>query len=285
MHTVTLQPPSYSDLSSPVTAIGSPGGTPARQLTEPLRELCAFALLAGNAVFLLLGISRLFIVIDGWASQFGQRCVLVYPTFVGLVSLALPMGALLLATHLAPMIPRSKLVVLGVAIEYGVSALFGVITFLGAFAHGLSSARETLEGTLERGVWLAFLVLACVIALRLQLRLYPPTPRRPAYADAYLPTTYGKPYPGQPLYPQSYPTRTNGSAATVVASGAVPPTDPFDDAATSGSGWPAVPPPPMPTLLLDADPTTRIELPVPAESGGEATQIMRAPEEVSEAAE
>jgi hypothetical protein len=136
-------------------------------------------------------------VIDGWASQFGQRCAAVFPIFVGPLSLALPMAALLLATHVSPMVARSKLVLLGVLIEYGVSALFGAITFLGAFAHGLYSARLTVEGTLERAVWLAFLVLVCVISVRLQLRLYPrPTPQ--TYADPYLPTTYGRPYPGQP---------------------------------------------------------------------------------------
>jgi hypothetical protein len=244
-----------------------------------MRELCALALLAGNAVFLFLGLSRLFFVIDGWASEFGQRCLTVFPTFVGIVSLAAPMAALLLATHIAPMVTRSKLVVLGVIIEYGVSALFGVISFLGAFAQGLNSVRATLEGTLERGVWLAFLVLACVIAARLQMRLYPRPKPQPVAEPSYLPTSYGQPYPGQPLYPQSYPAqRRNGVVRAAVAE----PIDPFEAAVTSGSGWPAVPPPPMPSpLLIDPDPTTRLELPVPvtAELSGEETQIVRAPGE------
>ena len=249
----------------------TPGGTPARQLTEPMRELCALALLAGNAVFLVLGVSKLMFVIDGWASHFGQRCVIVFPTFVGLLSLAMPMAALLLATHISPMVPRSKLVLLGVLIEYGVSALFGAITFLGAFANELSSARLTIEGTLERAVWLSFLVLVCVISVRLQLRLYPRPKPRP-YADPYLPTTYGQPYPGQPLYPQTYPPQRHNGGSPASISG-----DPIVAPATSGSGWPAVPPPPMPSpLVVDPDPTTRIELPVPvtAELGGDATQVI-----------
>jgi hypothetical protein len=170
------------------------------------------------------------------------------------------------------------LVVLGVTIEYGVSALFGVISFLGAFGQGLNSVRATLEGTLERGVWLAFLVLACVIAVRLQMRLYPPaTPQR--YVEpAYLPATYGQPYPGQPLYPQAYPSQRRNGVTLAIAE----PTDPFESVVTSGSGWPAVPPPPMPSpLLIDPDPTTRIELPVPvtAQLSLEETQIVRAPDE------
>src|SRR5262249_22091930 len=190
------KPPRYPELSSPGTAVGG-SGTPARLLTEPMRELCALALLAGNAVFLFLGVSRLFFVIDGWGSQFGSRSVDVFPTFVGPVSLGLPVAALLLATHISPMVARSRAILLVVLVEYGASALFGLITFLGAFAHGLSSARATVEGTLERGVWLTFLVLACTFAVRLQVGLFPRARRR-LYAARYLPTTYGQPYPGQP---------------------------------------------------------------------------------------
>ena len=71
---------SYPDVSSPVT--------------EPLRELSVLGLLAGNAVFLFLGFSDLFIVIDRWASDFGLRCAQVFSTFVGPISLGLPVVAL-----------------------------------------------------------------------------------------------------------------------------------------------------------------------------------------------
>ncbi|MDT5028211.1 MAG: hypothetical protein QOE61_4637, partial [Micromonosporaceae bacterium] len=98
-------------------------------------------LLAGNAVFLLIGFSDLFFVIDRWASDFGLRCAQVFATFVGPVSLILPIAALLLATHVTPMLRRSRQVLIAVLAELGVSALFGAITFLGAFAHDLGSPR------------------------------------------------------------------------------------------------------------------------------------------------
>ena len=83
-------------------------------------------------------------------------------------------------------------------------ALFGFITFLGAFAHDLSSARDTIEGLMERSVWLGFLVIACIVVVRVWMGLYPP-PKPRAY-QTYLPQpTYGRPYPGQPLYPQGDP--------------------------------------------------------------------------------
>ncbi len=317
---MTLQPTSYSELSSPVTAVGT-GGTPARQLTEPFRELASLALLAGNAVFLLLGIGGLLFVIDGWADQFGQRCAALFGDFVGLVPLGLPMVALVLATHVAPMVLRARLIAIAVLIEFGVSALFGAITFLGAFAHDLTSTRATIDGLLERGVWLTFLVLACVLAARVWLGLFA-APRRGAYAPIGQPS-YGRPYPGQPVYPPaSYapgiaraagaqdtpitampsvpavggttrgaptiappafgiptialpavgvpatrPAET-GSPAAPAASAPHSPAAPAASAphspaanatASSGTGWPAVPPPPMPApLILDADPTTRI---------------------------
>ncbi len=277
---MTLQPPSLSERTSPVTAAGKPGGTPARQVTEPIREVSALALLAGNAVFLLLGVSRLLFVLDGWSSSFGQRCTDAFPTFVGLLSLGLPMASLLVATHIKPMVLRSRQILLTVLIEYAVSAVFGAVTFLGAFAHGLNSARATIEGILQRGVWLAFLILVCVVAVRIQLRLFP-RPKPAPYAAGYLPTSYGQPYPGQPMFPQTYPPQRpagGGSPAstsgdpyatqttvpqtsvpqtsvpqTTVPQATVPQTVAAQNTAaraTSGSGWPAVPPPPMPAPLV-----------------------------------
>jgi hypothetical protein len=120
-------------------------------------------------------------------------------------------------------------------------------------------------------------VLVCVISVRLQLRLYPGRKPQP-YGGQYLPSTYGQPYPGQPLYPQAYPPQRNNGGSPASISG-----DPFVPPATSGSGWPAVPPPPMPSpLVVDPDPTTRIELPVPVtgEFGGDTTQVLRAPNSV-----
>jgi hypothetical protein len=269
-----------------------------------MRELIALALLAGNAVFLFVGVCRLFFVLTGWVELFGQRCEANFPTFVGLVSLVLPMAALILATHIKPMVPRTRAIVLAVAIEYGASAVFGLVTFLGAFAHDLDSPGDTIEGLLERGVWIAFLVLACVLVARVQMGLFPRPAARPyAQPQSYLPTTYGQPYPGQPLYPQTYPpARTSpatGSTPTVATAGspagslaggspaggspaAGSPVTGDPNAATQRSGWPAVPPPPMPALpTVDADPTTRIALPVPptTDLDGDATQIVKAPEE------
>jgi hypothetical protein len=246
---VTFAPNPYSERSD------SDGGNGprARRFTEPLRELSVFALLGGNAVFLLIGVTRLFVVIDGWASDFGRRCDETFPTFVGPASLGLPVLAVLLATHVEPMVPRTRLVLLAAIAEYGVSAFFGVLTFLGAFAYDLRSPRAVIEGVLVSGVWLAFLVLGCLLLYRIWRGLFPPAPPRSPVYGGYAPTTYGKPYPGQPMYPQP------GTPASPAGQ------------SPAAAGWPEVPPPPMPApITIEADPTTRLT-PVPVEPGAEPT--------------
>jgi hypothetical protein len=272
---VTLQP-NHSDLSSRVT---TEVGTPARQITEPLREISALALLAVNAVLLLLGVVDLLAVIDGWASDFGLRSAAAFPRFVGPVALGLPIAALLIATHVAPMVARTRLVVLTVVAQYAVSAVFGAVTFLGAFAYDLRSARATLEGLLERGVWLGLLIVLGSVATRVWLGLFPPPKPRPVSYPRVSEPVYGMPYPGQPTYPQ--PTYQPGAQA-VYTPGTVAPVS------EGASGWPRVPPPPMPEpIVVEADHTMRLRLPAQESSvepvtsapdtGADATQIVPAP--------
>jgi hypothetical protein len=258
-------------------------GPQARRFTEPLRELSVFALLAGNAVFLLIGVTRLFVVIDRWASDFGLRSAEVFGTFVGLYAIGLPILAVLLATHVEPMLHRTRLVLLVAAGELGVSAFFGALTFLGAFAYDLRSPRAVIEAVLIRGVWLGFLVLGGMVLYRLWRGLFPPRPPRPPVYGGHAPATYGKPYPGQPMYPQ-------------------PGAPPAGDQSVA-SGWPEVPPPPMPApITIEPDPTTRLTAvavepttpahppvsgepvedattqlpaqPQPPDTGGDATQVV-----------
>jgi hypothetical protein len=248
---VTLRPTSYSDLSSPGTATGSAAISPARQFTEPLREMCTWALLVGNAVFQLLGITGLLVVIDRWGTDFGLRSAHEFPAFAGPVALGLPLGAILLATHLAPAVRRARTIMITALVELAVNAVFAAVTFLGAFAFDLaSSGRATVEGLLFRGVWLGFLVVVSVLAIRIWLGLYPAAKPTANYSG-FSASTYGKPYPGQPLYPQA--TYQPGAAQPMY------PTAVADAVTDAGSSWPVVPPPPMPVpVRIEPDPTMRV---------------------------
>jgi hypothetical protein len=182
------------------------------------------------------------------------------------------------------MVPRSRAILLTVLIQYGVSAGLGVITFLGAFAHDLSSVRATLEGSLGRAVWLALLVLAVIVVYRVLVGLYPPAPPRvrPTYAPGS--PVYGRPYPGQPVYPPAagYPAATGAVPAEGVYQ-PPPVSSAYDDALfeqpTEG-GWPVVPPPPLPqplTLAAQATPTTTPATTAAAPAPGTATPGTTAP--------
>jgi hypothetical protein len=220
-----------------------------------MRQWCVLALLAANAVFLTVAVFGLIFVGAGWADGFGIRSAQRFDDFTGPVAIGLPVIAVLLATHVAPMVPRSFLVLRVALAEYGVSWFFGVITFLGAFAHDLDSVRATLEGLFIRATWLGLVVLAAAAVYRVYSGLFPSNlPRR--YA-VYTPPTYGRPYAGQPTYPAETPSS-------------------FDDVLfntpTSDTGWAGVPTPPLPPEE-ETEATMRVHL-TDAETGGDATQLM-----------
>ena len=109
--------------------------------------------------------------------------------FVEVVPVALPLVAVLLATHVRPVLAQGRLVTLGALIEYGVSALFGLVTMLAGFIGRVSSAsdlgggdgvRVGFEDLLARLAWLGVLGVAGFVVLRVYLGAYvTPKPRPP----------------------------------------------------------------------------------------------------------
>ena len=188
------------------------GDTEASQFTKPLRELAAFVLLAGNAVLLFLSITSLIFVVDGWASEFGRRAANTYYGFVGQTSILVPLIAMLIATHIRPPVRHARTITLATLAEYLVSAFFGVVTFIGAFAEDVANGRGStvrfiFENLIVRMVWLVFFALAAYLVWRVAIGMYAPV--RPVQT----PEGYAPPTPS--------PT-------------------------PESSGWPSVPPPPMP---------------------------------------
>ena len=265
---MTLPPEPYSDVSSQAAAPGTTASTgamtPARQVTEPMRPMAAGALLIGNAVFLFLGLSDLIFVVNGWSRDFGARSIGAFDSFAGPFAVALPLLAVLIATHLAPALPQARTILLGALGSYAFSALFGVITYLGAFAGGLFSVRATFDGLLWRTVWLCFLAIAGMAVYRVYQAMYPAPPPKTAYS--YGPTVYGRPYPGQPMYPQ--PTYQPGTAEPRYQQSKD--TTGFE-APTAETGWPAVPPQSA-APTVEPDPTVRVT--APRAGAGEATRLM-----------
>ncbi|MBM7492587.1 hypothetical protein JOD64_003809 [Micromonospora luteifusca] len=183
-------------MTSPAEPASS-DATQARQLTKPLRELAALALLGANAVFLFVGLLRLIApngsATDGAGSAFGA--------FIGVEAVALPLLAVLLATHISPVVPKAKLITQVALGEYAVSALFGTLTMLIWTVGRLAEAEvlDALLGLLSRFAWMViFAVAAWVVYTVWRAHYYVPRPKPQ-------PGVYGQPQPGWPQQQGGWP--------------------------------------------------------------------------------
>jgi hypothetical protein len=170
----------------------SSDATQARQLTKPLRELAALALLGANAVFLFVGLLR-FIAPNDYSSFTGRAGSSFY-AFIGVEAVGLPLLAVLLATHISPVLPKAKLITQAALIEYAVSALFGTLTMLIWTVGRLAEAEvlDALLGVLTRFAWMViFAIAAWVVYTVWRAHYYVPRPKPQ-------PGVYGQPQPGQP---------------------------------------------------------------------------------------
>ncbi|MET8250050.1 hypothetical protein [Micromonospora sp. NPDC005197] len=177
----------------------SADATQARQLTKPLRELGALALLGANAVFLFVGLLRLLTPNDyrGFTDRAGDQ----FFSFIGVESVALPLLAVLLATHVAPVLPKAKLITQVALGEYAVSAVLGTLTMLIWTVGRLAEAEilDALLGLLARFAWLViFAVAAWVVFTIWRAFYYVPKPKPQ-------PGVYGQPQPGWPQQQGGWP--------------------------------------------------------------------------------
>jgi hypothetical protein len=241
-----MQPASTQPVPPAPAPVGN-GKDPAT-ITAPFRELAALILAGAAAVFLVVAFLDLFFVIDGFASLFGVRAEADFPEFVGPWSIGFPLGAVLLATHVKPVVARARLITLGALIEYGVAALFGVITLLATFIHevsggpyGSGSIRTGFFNLLDRLVWLGLLAFAGYLVLRIWRGVFSvPRPQAPPQGYGYGGTTYGGTTYGAPGYPQQpagygapgYPQQYGQPGYPPAAPPAAPP-----------AGYPSYPPP------------------------------------------
>ncbi|WP_328367150.1 hypothetical protein OHQ88_21885 [Micromonospora zamorensis] len=170
----------------------STDATKARQLTKPLRELAALALLGANAVFLFVGLLRLIAPND--YSSFTDRAGSAFYAFIGVEAVVLPLLAVLLATHVSPVLPKAKLITQVALAEYAVSALFGTLTML-IWTVGRLAETEVLDallGVLTRFAWMViFAVAAWVVYTVWRAHYYVPRPKPQ-------PGVYGQAQPGWP---------------------------------------------------------------------------------------
>ncbi|MEV7329067.1 hypothetical protein [Micromonospora sp. NPDC093244] len=182
----------------------STDATQARQLTRPLRELAALALLGANAVFLFVGLLRLIAPND--YSDFTDRAGSAFFAFVGIEAVVLPLLAVLLATHISPVLPKAKLITQVALGEYAVSALFGTLTLLVWTVGRLAEAEvlDALLGVLTRFAWMVIFAVAAWVVFTLWRTLYyVPKPKAQ-------PGVYGQPQQGWPQQQGGWPGQPGG---------------------------------------------------------------------------
>lgn len=193
----------------------------ASEFTHPLREIAALVLLGATALLLLVGVIQLLIPGD-LRPGFLDRASASFGTFINLDRIGFPFLAVLLATHLRPVVGRARLITLVALVEYAVSAFFGILFgLLIGFANTAGdSARAAFELLLEHVAYAAVLGIAGYAVFRIWRGLYHvPKPSNPpgvygqpgGYPQGYgQPTTYGQPagygggygQPGQAPYGQ-----------------------------------------------------------------------------------
>lgn len=137
-----------------VTLQPSDDDAPAVQETKKIRPLLAWGLLGVNALWLLIILEAFLFPGDGARDTFSARALYAFGEqsaivtdqnggagfpgtlslgFVGILQITLPLLAVLLITHIRPVVPNAKPFLLTALIEYGVSALFGLIAFIATF--------------------------------------------------------------------------------------------------------------------------------------------------------
>ncbi len=320
---MTTQP---SDPSVPAGA-----GTPAQDRNvlaalSPYRETGALLLLAANAAFLALAVLSLFLVFaeDARVTSFSGRADGQFGTYVGVVSIFFPLGAVLLTTLIKPPTPRGKLIATGALVEYAVSAVFGLVCLFASFVQTVGadysgSIIDAFLTLLARLVWLVLLACAAFLVMRAFQTLYyvprpKPAPVPPGYPQGYpnpgYQAAYGQSgaYPTVPGYPQGYPPQQQGYPQGYPQQPPQPPypqsypqqpyqpgyptqvVPPRDDSATSAfgqTGWAAPTPPGTPAPPAGTDQVSGAPVSGTSVSGGpvSAAPASGAPDAPATAAE
>ncbi len=150
-------------MTTPESTGGPAGGI------KPLRPLFAWALL-GYAALSLFFTFLAWVIPVGSGDSFTQRSY--FADFADLITVGMPLLAVLIATHVAPMLAGSKLMTLVALVEYAVMLFFGVLVFLVGLGYGfqnVDTASETvtaLSHIVFRLAGLGFAALAAYAVLR-----------------------------------------------------------------------------------------------------------------------
>ena len=143
-----------------------PSGGSVGRATQSPRLLAAWALLGYIALVLFFEFFD-WILPDG--GTFSGRTIL--SNFVTIETIAMPVLAVLLAAHVAPVLPMARTMALVALIEYAIILFFGLMTLLiglGSVFDGVEEANDAFDALGYLVLGLARLGLAAIAALVVQ---------------------------------------------------------------------------------------------------------------------
>ncbi|NUS72403.1 MAG: hypothetical protein HOQ05_03250 [Corynebacteriales bacterium] len=185
------------------------------ETTKQMRPILAWGLLGANAVFLLFALQAL--LIPGEGAREDEFAVRAFNTlgfsidlftlgtgimtvgFLGVLQLLLPVVAVLLTTHVKPAVSGVKTFLLVALGEIGVSLLFGLVAFFGAFSLDEDNVGRLLTETAFFG--LAMFALFGIAAFWMYKIAQPHLQSTPNYGGGYGQQQGGWPAQGQQQWP------------------------------------------------------------------------------------
>jgi hypothetical protein len=192
----------------------------ASQYTKPYRLIGALVLLAINALILLVAAANLIPTGQG-SNQLTEAMYTEFGYAISAITIAVPLVAVLLASHLAPVLRQAKTFALIAVIEYGVTIVLGLVSMIGGLLWELNEVKtdqysylttpSVIIGLFGQVGQIALVGLAGFFALMVLLGLSrEAAANRPAAAAAGYPQGYGQQaYGQQQQYPgygqQQYP--------------------------------------------------------------------------------
>lgn len=160
----------------------------AAEFTKPHRPVVALVLLIATGLLLVVALGQLLLGFGMAGMALPERAAVLFGSFVSPYTIALPLAAVLLTTHVQPMTGNARTVTRVALALYGVAAVFGVITLLAAV---LANGVPVLPGGnfLSRAAVLAALAAAGFLVFRTYAGVFRV---RKAAPEAQPPAGYGQ---------------------------------------------------------------------------------------------
>jgi hypothetical protein len=170
-----------------VTTESSVDAKLAIEQTRSLRLPAALTLLLVNLFWLLISVEQFLIPREkvdklDVPPGFAERARESFGDFAGLAPLLLPLVAVLLVTHIAPVVAEAKLLLVAALSEYALSASFAAIAFLAGFFAPGHSGRSVVEDGFTGLGSLILLGMASFVAFRVAQALFRGEPKPDRFA-------------------------------------------------------------------------------------------------------